>query len=84
MINLDSLKAKPEWVCLEIIAVIPEYDQAVTRSASENQYALTPHAEGFDIERCREGARVKCLVTMRPDLPRVLKIDFDWCEPTVP
>lgn len=82
--NFDSLKARPEWVCLEIIAVIPEYDQARARSASGNQYALTRHAEGFDIDRCREGAMVKCLVTLRPDLPRVLKVDFDGCEQVAP
>ena len=72
-----ALKTVPQWVYLEIIAIIPEYDQVKVRSDGGNIYALTEHAEGFDIKRCREGARVRCLVTTRPDLPRVLRVEFN-------
>lgn len=67
----------PVWVNLEIFALIPEFHQVIARSESGNQYALTEHAEGYDIKRCREGAQVRCLVTTRPDLPRVLRVEFN-------
>lgn len=72
-----ALKSEPKWVSLEIFAIIHEYHQVKVRSSAGNIYALTKHAEGYDIKRCREGARVRCLVTTNPDLPRVLRVDFD-------
>ena len=75
--DTKSLNAEPQWVYLEIIAMIPEFHQVKVRSGTGNIYALTRHTDGYDITRCREGELVRCLVTTRPDLPRVLRVEFD-------
>jgi hypothetical protein len=72
-----KVEMQSNWLYLEIIALIPEYHQAKVKSDIGHQYALTRKTEGFDLGQCHVGHKVRCLVTLPPELPRVLRVEFD-------
>ncbi len=49
-----------------MVALIPEFRQALVEDISGNRYALTRKTLGVDIERLKEGQRVTCTVSPAP------------------
>ena len=54
-----------------VVAVIPEYRQALVRTADGGHLSITRHTVGLNYADLREGQCVRCVVTKV--LPRVLQ-----------
>jgi hypothetical protein len=65
--DLDRIEAT-------VVAVIPEYKQALARAVDGRQYAVTERASGVPWRELREGQRIVCLVTKRLALVRRVDI----------
>ena len=53
-----------------VIALVPEFRQALVRDADGHDYALTRATQGVDLATLQEGQKISCTVTTR--LPRVI------------
>jgi hypothetical protein len=58
----------------EVVAVLPEFNQAELRSADGFRYALTEQTPGIRLSNVREGQHFRCVVTLR--YPRVLRAEL--------
>lgn len=57
-----------------VIALVPDYHQAIVRASNGTQFAVTQRTPGVHLETLREGQQLRCLVTRR--LPRILRADY--------
>lgn len=53
-----------------VVALVPEYNQAMVLDGEGRQYSITRKTRGIDLATLREGQEVECTVTVH--LPRVL------------
>jgi hypothetical protein len=63
-----------ERIEVTVVALIPEYKQALVQAADGRQYAVTDRAGGEPWREFREGQRIGCHVTRK--FPRVRRVDI--------